>query len=93
MKVQVRENYRQSGHKKVWDTVLSNYINMITIQIKMHANTLSYVLVIASVFPQLQLVSASCRFMFAKQSDTLKISGFIIQHCQEQINRNYHNLN
>jgi len=23
--VQVRDNYRQSGHKKIWDTVLSNY--------------------------------------------------------------------
>ena len=62
--VQVRENYRQSGYKRVWDTVLSNYINMITIQIKMHANTLSYVLVLASVFQQIHfgLISVGCRY-------------------------------
>jgi hypothetical protein len=52
--IQENENYRQRGFEKFLDTVLSNYGRIISIS-NIYVDTLLYVLVIASVFHQVQI--------------------------------------
>jgi len=52
--VQVNENYRQSGYKKVWDMVLSIIGNCLQFKIYMWTPCYTF-LVITSVFQQVQV--------------------------------------